>query len=202
VVKEPCNKHATIFCGSQSCAYPPPFWGSKYSYKYMNCKMLPHTNTPTAPFINAPYFQEQDSGNQFTVGIITSDCPSGDVFNAWYQKEFHVGIIIIKSGLAKPKQYWHCEYSVVTKTLEKFTTDTAPAGWNYSIISETLHTKRYWQGQNQLLRERAHQWCILKRTTRNQRLTTELRLWANEWQLSTHSQITSMHKPLKDMDSL
>jgi hypothetical protein len=122
----------------------------------MNCKVVPHTNTPTAPFINAPYFQEQDSGNQFTVGIITSDCPSGDVFNAWCQKEFHLGIIIIKSGLAKPKQYSHCEYSVVTKTLE-VTIDTAPDGWNYSIISETLHTKRYWQGQNQLLGERAHQ---------------------------------------------
>jgi len=76
--------------------------------------------------------------------------------------------------LAKLKQYSHCEYSVVTKTLEKVTTDTAPDGWKYSIISETLHTKRHWQGQNQLLRERAHQWRTLKRTTRNQWLTTEL----------------------------
>jgi hypothetical protein len=162
----------------------------------MNCTVVPPTITPTAPFINTPYFQERDSGNQFTVGIITSVCPSGDVCNTWYQKEFHAGIIIIKSGLEKPKQFSHCEYIAVTKTSEKATVDTAPARWSYSILSETLHTKRYWQGQNQLLGERVHQWHTLKRTTGNQWLTTGLRLWANEWQLSTHSHITSMHKPL------
>jgi len=59
--------------------------------------------------------------------------------------------------MGKRKQFSHCEYSVVTKTLEKAKADTAPAGWNYSIISQTLHTKRYWQGQNQLLGEGVHQ---------------------------------------------
>lgn len=114
--------------------------------------MVPHTITPTAIFIKTPCFQERVSGNQFTVGIITtSDCPSGDVCNTWHQEEFHVGIVIIKSWLGKPKQFSQCEYSVVTKTLKKAAVGTAPAGLNYSIISETLHTKRYLAGAKSII---------------------------------------------------
>ena len=48
---------------------PPPLFCSKYGYKCMYCEAVPHTITSTAPFHNAPYFQERDSGNQFTVVV-------------------------------------------------------------------------------------------------------------------------------------